>query len=281
MRLSKKAEALRSQNAAIEKLERALGKITNGDFDIDVEIADSIPTEEREKFIKIKQHLLDMKDSFCRLGRDSEAMEEKKKSGNLDYTIDTEKYVGLYAKIGNDINKSARAASEPMQEVYARVAKLAANDFTESASHNYQGKLASLFDSIDNIQKHLLSAQNVVEKISRGDTGELDNFKKIGKRSENDHLVPAFIGMMEALRSMLDETARITAAAVDGELDVRGDASKFQGGYANLISSFNKSLDAMAAPLKAANDAIGRMRVNDFTEEMLKDFKGEYLALAT
>ncbi|MEA4946980.1 MAG: hypothetical protein VB058_05385 [Oscillospiraceae bacterium] len=277
----KKAEALRSQNAAIEKLERALGKITNGDFDIDVEIADSVPPEEREKFIKIQQHLLGMKESICRLSRDSEAMANAVKSGNVDYEIDTEEYAGSYAKIGNNMNRSARAALETMQEAYAKIAKLAENDFTESANHNYQGGFASLFDSIDNVQKNLLNAQNVAEKISRGDTSELDNFKKIGKRSGNDHLVPAFIDMMETIRNLLDETARISAAAVEGKLDIRGDTGKFQGEYASLISGFNETLDAVDAPLKAAGGAIGRMCMNDFSEGMPKEFKGQYLELAT
>ncbi|MEA4890339.1 MAG: methyl-accepting chemotaxis protein [Clostridiaceae bacterium] len=277
----KNAKKLRCQNVAIEKLERALEKMSNGDFNIDVEITDSLPPDERERFTRLKQHLVSIKDSGCRLGRDSDAMADAVKSGNLDYEIDTGKYSGLYSKIGTDINRSIRDVSKPIQEASVRIVKLAENDYTESASHNYQGSFASLFNSIDNVQKRLLSAQNVAEKIARGDTSELENFKKIGKRSENDHLIPAFIGMMEAIRCLIIETKKISSAAVEGKLDVRGDTGKFQGEYFDLINGFNETLDAVSAPLRAAGDAIERMCVNDFTDEMPKNFKGQYLVLTT
>jgi Methyl-accepting chemotaxis protein len=276
----KNKKILRYQNERIEKLENALKQIADGNFNIDVNISEDNNIYSEDKFDQINNYLLKIKYTFGRLAKDTEAMSKNIEDGNLVYQIDTIKYSGVYSKIGEYLNASARNIAQPLTEAGAKLLKMAENDFTASMENRYRGDFASITNSINNVQKRLVSAQNVAEKISRGDTSELEAFLQIGQRSANDHLVPAFINMMTTLRDLTSETSKISAAAVEGNLNIRGDASKFQGDYISIVSGINETLDAVSAPLNAAVDTIGRMCANDFTEEMSTDFKGQYLTLA-
>ena len=142
-----------------------------------------------------------IKNTFESIADDTEDVLENIKSGNLNHWIDTVKYNGLYSRIGESLNASVKSISEPITEADGILKKMAENDFTAKMSGDYRGDFASIAVSINDVQNRLLSAQNVAEKISKGDISELENFRKIGRRSENDHLIPAFISMMETIRS--------------------------------------------------------------------------------
>ncbi|MPM02959.1 hypothetical protein SDC9_49218 [bioreactor metagenome] len=271
---------LRRQNEKINKLETALKKLSDGDFNIDVNFADSANPDENGAFIRMGQYLLQAKSSLEGLVSDAADLSSSVEKGNLSYQINTGKYGGFYAKVGEALNTSVRTVSAPITQAGKILGKMAANDFTEKMSGDYQGDILLMEDSVNNLQKKLLHVQNVIVKISEGNTDELEGFQKTGKRSENDQLVPALINMMETIRALARETEKISAAAVEGKLDVRGDASNFRGDYVTIINGINHTLDAMSVPLDTAIDTIGRMCSNDFTTEMSKDFKGQYLVLS-
>ena len=49
----------------------------------------------------------------------------------------------------------------------------------------------------------LLNLQDLAIKVGVGDLSKLDEFRKIGRRSENDRLVPGFTRMMEAIEALI------------------------------------------------------------------------------
>ena len=50
----------------------------------------------------------------------------------------------------------------------------------------------------------MVSIENLAVKISKGDISDLEKFREIGKRSENDKIVPAFTIMMEVIQKLID-----------------------------------------------------------------------------
>lgn len=279
----KNAQALRRQNAALKKLECALKKMSEGDFNIEEELSetDSLLSGEKEIFTRLNRYLLNIREANLSLVRDAESMCDCTRKGDLDFKIDTQKYRGRYAEIGNLFGSAMAAISEPIKEADAIMEKMADNDLTETIDSQYTGSFASLMDSVHNVQHRLLSVQNVAEKIARGDTSELESFRKIGKRSDRDHLMPAFIGMMETIQELIDETTGISAAAVEGRLDLRGDTSKFQGGYLDIVTGINSTLDAVSAPIHEVTDIMTKMSDGAVHVSMTGKYKGEYEVLTT
>ena len=85
----------------------------------------------------------------------------------------------------------------------------------------------------------LRSQAEAADKISKGDLSV-----EIIPRSENDVLSHSMKRMVETLRGVVSETGMLSKAAVDGQLGVRGDADKFEGGYREIVQGVNSTLVA-------------------------------------
>jgi methyl-accepting chemotaxis protein len=114
----------------------------------------------------------------------------------------------------------------------------------------------------------MTSIQQAFIDLAKGDMSLLATFEKIGKRSENDRVMPAVIQLMHTLINLTDDANRLSAEAANGNLDVRGEAGKYEGKYRQLIGGINSIVDAMAAPMEEAVNVLGTMAQNDFTITM-------------
>jgi methyl-accepting chemotaxis protein len=81
---------------------------------------------------------------------------------------------------------------------------------------------------------------------------------------------------ISVLRGLLLEVKTLIAAARAGELSVRGDTAKYQGGYAELLGGMNGVLEAVAEPLEDANRTLAGLAARDLTVRARSDFEGDY-----
>jgi methyl-accepting chemotaxis protein len=227
----------------------------------------------------MNQYLSKMKESFSSLVKDTEDLSSNIKDGNLNYRMDTTRYNGLYSRIGKDINTTIEAISEPLNKTIHILKAMAMNDFTLSMDTNYKGDLAEMSNAINVVQERLLAVQNVSVKISQGDISELENYRKIGKRSDNDHLVPALTNMMEAIQAVINETETMAKVAENGNLNARGDAGKFKGEYGNIITGVNGILDAVVKPMKEVTEVMSQMGIGNLGVTVKGNYKGDYAIL--
>ena len=74
-------------------------------------------------------------------------------------------------------------------------------------------------ESTNEVRDRLMSVTKLMNEIAVGDTSQLMEFKKVGKRSEQDHLLPAMIQAMENINLLIEDTRMLSKAAVEGKLD--------------------------------------------------------------
>ena len=78
--------------------------------------------------------------------------------------------------------------------------KMAVNDLTTRVEGSYQGIFADVARATNLTQDRIKHVADVMKGVAAGDYDkDLAEMKQIGKRSENDELVPAFLGMMEGV----------------------------------------------------------------------------------
>ncbi|MDR2940589.1 MAG: methyl-accepting chemotaxis protein [Clostridiales bacterium] len=89
-----------------------------------------------------------------------------------------------------------------------------------------------------------------------------------------------FYQSVEALASKLKEIhldiENLAKGAADGNLDVKVDPSKFQGGWAQLLESLNLFVDAVARPLSEIEISLGEMKQGNFESKMKGNYKGAF-----
>ncbi|MDH7509623.1 MAG: Cache 3/Cache 2 fusion domain-containing protein [Methanolinea sp.] len=86
----------------------------------------------------------------------------------------------------------------------------------------------------------------------------------------------AFAGVVTTIQKFSDEIAKISVAASEGQLSVRGDPSKFKGDYASLIRGLNETLDAVIGPLNVAAAYIDRISRGDMPEKISETYRGDF-----
>lgn len=188
-------------------------------------------------------------------------------------------FKGGYKEILDGINGVLDVVTEPVTEAIKILEVMAVNDYTMTMSSKYKGDFAVLANSINEVRERLLHLQNTAIKIAQGDTSELENYRSIGKRSENDHLIPSFINMMETIKGLIDETNMLANEAAEGNLNVRGNAEKFKGDYVNVINGINSVIDAAATPMQEVKDVMVQISQGKLDVAVKGNYKGDFAVL--
>jgi len=256
-----------------------LHHLAEGNLDLDVNIseANQYTQESYEQFNKIRTSLADVKDALGLMVSDADMLTVAAINGALETRADATKHQGSYRKVVEGVNATLDAIIKPINETIDVLTKISNNDFEASMSDQYKGTYLELSNSIKDVIKRLLSVEDAFVRVSKGDSSRLEEFKSAGKRSANDRLMPAATAMMQAIQDLIQEANMLAKAAVDGNLSVRGNTDKFEGGYRDIIHGMNQTIDAVEQPFGEISNVLQYMSNGDLTHTMTGDYKGEYL----
>jgi hypothetical protein len=150
------------------------------------------------------------------------------------------------------------------------------NDLSQSIDTHYLGIYGEIGEGINAVHGQLVKIVNIANHIEDGELSDLRELKSIGKRSDNDTLIPSLIGMMENIVLLVEETQKMTATAVKGDLRLRGDQTRFTGEYAKVIEGFNETLDAVIRPISEASETLKELAAGNLNTSMRGDYQGDH-----
>lgn len=130
------------------------------------------------------------------------------------------------------------------------------------------GLLSSGFVEIaENMQEQAAMA----DRIAGGDLSA-----EVTPRSEKDVLAYSMGSVIETLKKLVSEANRMTQAAIEGNLENRGNTEQFEGGYKEIIEGFNHTMDALINPLKLSANYIERISKGDIPEKITEEARGDF-----
>ncbi len=164
----------------------------------------------------------------------------------------------------------APAITKPINKL-----KYIANEFSlgnyeieiENKTQDEIGELTTMFVLLQKAQKDKI---NAAEQIAMG------NIQKAELASEKDALGISFNKEADTINAMLKEAKTLITAYQKGNLELRGDVSKFSGVWGELIGGFNAALDAVVEPLNESSNVLSTMAKGDFTKRINGDYQGYY-----
>ena len=193
----------------------------------------------------------------------------------------TDTYHGDFNTIKDNLNACIDGL-EGLVEANKVMQRVAVNDFTLSVKGQYPGIFAEVAQAVNATEDRLKNLQRVMQNVAVGDyLKDLAELRKVGKRSANDELIPAFVGMMDGVNGLVADTRMLSSAAVEGRLSTRADASKHKGEYRSVIEGVNETLNAITKPLEEASAALARIADGDLTARIVGDYKGDHAAIKT
>jgi methyl-accepting chemotaxis protein len=153
------------------------------------------------------------------------------------------------------------------------------NDHEGKVASEHPGLFGEIGRRVNFIRTQLRHITETVEHVAAGDLGDLEGYRAIGRRSENDRIGPAFIAMMETIQALVAEAGGLTDAAMEGRLSVRGNEERFEGAYARIVQGINNTLDAVILPLREAAGRIAALCAGEAPPPGGDRFRGDFKTL--
>ena len=158
--------------------------------------------------------------------------------------------------------------------------RMAVNDYSTEVEGSYQGIFAEVATATNGALGRVRHAVEVLAKVAEGDyRDKLDELVKVGKRSENDTFVPAFIAMMQAIDTMVADAKMLAHAGAEGKLSTRADASRHRGEYRNVIEGVNQTLDAVIGPLNVAASYVDQIGKGVIPVKITGRYEGDFAVI--
>jgi methyl-accepting chemotaxis protein len=195
-------------------------------------------------------------------------------SGQIPAKI-IEEYKGDFNDIKNNINSCIDGLGGLVEGKEA-LGRMSYNDYSAKVEGSYTGIYAEIAKSVNMVSDRILHTINILGNISLGELKDLSELKAIGKRSDNDTLMPTVITMMESIKALVDETAMLSNAAVEGKLSTRGEADKFNGEFAQIIEGINSTLDAIIEPVTESAAVLEQIAKGNLQVKVRGDYRGDH-----
>jgi methyl-accepting chemotaxis protein len=191
----------------------------------------------------------------------------------------TDSYNGGFNILKNNLNACIDGLGG-LVEANDVLQKMAVNDLTKEVQGKYQGVFAEVATATNTAQTRVRRTIEIIEKIGIGDfREEMRGLQKVGKRSENDRLIPSFIQTMSAINALVTDANTLAEAAVEGKLSTRADVTKHQGDFRKVIEGVNNTLEAVVRPYMAAAEDIARISKGDIPDIIAKVYSGDFETL--
>jgi len=152
--------------------------------------------------------------------------------------------------------------------------RISTGDVDQTVEHRSGDEVGMLAEAFRTLIAYIKGVADAADHLSRGNI-----HVRMEVRSDQDLLTKNFQKVANTLEHMTTETARLTKAAQEGRLAVRGEASLLQGAYADIIKGFNKTLDAVVAPINEAASVLQKMAKRDLTTRMTGNYQGDFAVI--
>ena len=187
----------------------------------------------------------------------------------------TDTYTGDFNEIKNNLNACIDGLGG-LVEANAVLQRMAVNDYTKTVEGSYSGIFADVASAVNGTQQRVQHVVGTVKKVAQGDLGDLADYKRMGRRSEHDELVPSLTLLMENLQALMADTNALVKASVEGKLETRSDASKHQGDYRKIVEGINEMLDTILLPIAESNRILTLVRGGNLREKVEIACKGDH-----
>ncbi len=160
------------------------------------------------------------------------------------------------------------------------------------------GGISQIYSRIESLKNIcIINLKNGSEQLAHGDLNvKIETGTKLLEIKSHDEIgllasgVNEIITMIQAtvvsvenavfkVRELIEESQKMVDAGLEGNLKKRSDTDQFEGGYRDVITGLNKTLDTIIMPLTEASVVLAKMSKGDLTVKMKGDYKGDYKLL--
>ncbi len=153
---------------------------------------------------------------------------------------------------------------------------------TRGDANKFQGGYQEIVKGVNATLDAVIGPLNVtakyVDDISKGVIPPIitDNYN-----GEFNIIKTNLNSVVTMMSELLAETDKLVKAAINGQLATRADATKFQGGWHQLVAGVNETLETVIAPVNETIAVLKQLAQGDMTIQVTGDYKGDFDILKT
>ncbi|MBF0464068.1 MAG: MCP four helix bundle domain-containing protein [Nitrospirae bacterium] len=216
----------------------------------------------------------------------------KEYESGLDKVIELEnakkdaEAMAFFKKGLDPVNKKVQAGLDKLVERKVDHAKKLFEETTQTYNSGFRliviGSIACFFISI---LMGIFIARTVTKPLG-GEPGEMSamamkiatgdlNIEADAKASK-DNLLGAMLSMVDILKGIFAEIDKLINSVKDGNLEMRGDAGKYQGGWRQLIDGLNTLVEAFVKPINVTSEYVERISIGDIPPKINDEYRGDF-----
>jgi methyl-accepting chemotaxis protein len=164
-----------------------------------------------------------------------------------------------------------RSVSRPLVQMAEVADRITVGDINQTVEYRSGDEVGRLAEAFRRLITYIKGVAEAAEALGRGDlTAQVET------KSDQDVLSQSFARAMGRLRDMVGEIKSLIQAAKEGKLTTRGDTSRFEGVFVDVIDGVNEMLDATLAPIQEAADVLERVASRDLTARVCGEYAGDH-----
>ena len=143
-------------------------------------------------------------------------------------------------------------------------------------AEKFPGIYSQMAKSINElVNSHIDVNMRIVDIVGRYGQGDFSiNMEKLP--GEKIKITEAVDKVKSSLMDINSEIVNLANEAVKGNLSVRGDETKFQFGFKDMVAGINRTLEALINPLNMAADYVDNLSQGIIPEKITDNYNGEF-----
>ncbi|MFN8597031.1 MAG: methyl-accepting chemotaxis protein [Anaerolineae bacterium] len=225
-------------------------------------------------FNEIKNNLNQCIEAITILVEETGTVINAAREGHLAKRANADRTQGVYRKILRGLNETLDAVVGPLNVAAEYVEQMSQGDVPPKITETYHGDFNEIKNNLNMMIEATAQMSVTAKQIAAGDLTV-----RVVARSDNDVLAYSMIQAVNTLQELVTELNSLTRAAAEGRLNVRGNVSKFHGGYQDIVSGVNATLDAVITPIRETNQVLAQVAHGDLTVQTNGQYRGDFVQL--
>jgi len=205
------------------------------------------------------------------LQKELQRLTEASKDGLLSERGKPEQFKGAYAEVIVGVNQMLDAILLPIGEGNRILGLIRGGDLRQKVEIACKGDHDKMKQAVNGVHTWLSDLIAYVTKIANGDmTAEM------GKASNDDQIHEWLMLLKSNIQTLVTDANLLSAAAVEGRLATRADASKHQGDFRKIVVGVNDTLDAVIGPLNVAANYVDNISKGAIPAKITDTYNGDF-----
>lgn len=166
----------------------------------------------------------------------------------------------------------ASTITKPIARINLMIKEMSLGHLGMRLNMEYQDEVGEMAAAMDHFADDLQHV--VIETMQQISAGDLS--ADIEPKDDQDEIIPALKQTIETIRSLIAESVMLSQAAVEGRLEIRGNADAFNGGFREILVGFNNTLEALVVPLNVAAECVSQIGCGIIPEKIEDTYYGDF-----